>query len=223
MKGAMSMNQPDTAAGKHHPDRPPDFRVVLRGYDRAEVDEYLPQLMARLSEAVDRYAQAEQARAELEREIRSLREGSFQQLGGDAAVVLQEAGRSGEQLVERARQRADNIVHKAQTQAEQLRAEVTSEAQGALAQARQLADQIRQETEQERAALRIEREQVRELHDGLLADLRRVHGEISGLLARTDTSSAQALTAADPEPKAASARNGQAERPAGPGTVADHQ
>jgi DivIVA domain-containing protein len=129
MKGAMSMNQPDAKAGKYHPDRPPDFRVVLRGYDRAEVDQYLPQLMARLREAVDRYAQAEQARAELEREIGSLREGSFQQLGGDAAAVLQEAGRSGEQLVERARQRTDNIVHKAQTQAQQLRAEVTGEAQ----------------------------------------------------------------------------------------------
>ena len=179
--------------------------------------------MARLREAVDRYTQAEQARAELERELRSLREGSFQQLGGDAAAVLQEAGRSGEQLVERARQRADNIVHKAQTQAQQLRVEVTSEAQGALAQARQLADQIGQEAEQERAALRIERQQVRELHDGLLADLRRVHGEISGLLARTDTPPAQALTAADPEPKAASARNGKADRPAEPGTVAGHQ
>jgi hypothetical protein len=34
MKGAMPMNQPDTAAAKHHPDRPPDFRVVLRGYDQ---------------------------------------------------------------------------------------------------------------------------------------------------------------------------------------------
>jgi hypothetical protein len=38
----MAMNQPDTAAAKHHPQQPPDFRVVLRGYDRAEVDEYLP-------------------------------------------------------------------------------------------------------------------------------------------------------------------------------------
>ena len=208
----MSMDQTDTAAGQHHPDRPPAFRVVLRGYDRAEVDEYLPQLMARLREAVDRYTQAEQVRAELEREIRSLREGSFQQLGGDAAAVLQEAGRSGEQLVERARQRADNIVHKAQTQAQQLRAEVTSEAQGALAQARQLAEQIGQEAEHERAALRIERQQVRELHDGLLADLRRVHGDISGLLARTDTPPAEALTAADQEPKDASARNGKADQ-----------
>jgi DivIVA domain-containing protein len=217
------MNQRDVKAGKRNSERPPDFRVVLRGYDRSEVDDYLPQLMARLGEAVDRYAQTEQARAELEREVRSLREGSFQQLGGDAAAVLQEAGRSGEQLVERARQRADSIVHKAQAQAQQLRAEVTSEAQKVLEQARTLADQIRREAEHERAELQRERQQVQELHDGLLADLRRVHGDISGLIARADAPSAQALTAADPEPTAASARNGKADRPAEPGTLAGHQ
>jgi DivIVA domain-containing protein len=217
------MNQRDTAAVTHHREVSPDFRVVLRGYDRAEVDEYLPQLMARLSEAVDRYAEAEQARAELEREVRSLREGSFQQLGGEAATVLQEAGRSGEQLVENARRRADSIIEKAQTQAQQIRADVTSEAQKALAQARQLAEQVRREAEQERAALQRERQQVRDLHDGLLVDLRRVHGQISSLLAPTDTPPAQALTAIDPEPKIAAARSGQADRPAGPATVAEHQ
>jgi DivIVA domain-containing protein len=162
----MSMNQPDAEAGKHHPERRPDFRVVLRGYDRAEVDDYLPQLMARLSEAVDRYAQAERARTEREREIRSLREGSFQQLGGDAAAVLQGAGRSGEELVERARHRGDSIIQKAQKQAEQIRADVTSEVQKALEQAREVAGQIRREAEQERAALRSERKQVQELREG---------------------------------------------------------
>ena len=217
------MNQQVTAAGNHRRERPPDFRVVLRGYDRAEVDEYLPQLMARLRQAVDRYAEAEQARAELDREVRSLREGSFQQLGGDAAAVLQEAGRSGEQLVERARQRADSIIEKAQTQAQQIRADVTSEAQGALEQARKVAEQIRREAEQERAALQRERAQVRELQDGLLVDLRRVHGDLSGLLARTDTPPGQAPTTADPEPEIVAARNGQADRPAGPATGAEHQ
>jgi DivIVA domain-containing protein len=219
----MSMNQQDAEAGKRSPEGPPDFRIVLRGYDRAEVDEYLPQLMARLSEAVDRYAEAERARAELEQEVRSLREGSFEQLGGEAAAVLQEAGRSGEQLVERARSRGDSIIEKAQKQAQQVRADVTSEAQRALAQARELADQIRREAEEERAALQREREQVRELHDGLLVDLRRVHGDLSGLFARTDTQPDQALTATDPEPKAVAAQNGKTDRPASPATVAEQK
>jgi DivIVA domain-containing protein len=219
----MLMNQRDAEADELHSERPPDFRVVLRGYDRAEVDDYLPQLMGRLSEAVDRYAEAERARAELERAVRSLRDGSFQQLGGDAAAVLQEAGRSGEELVERARRRADDIIEKVQKQAEQIRADVTSEAQKALEQARELADQIHREAEQERAALRMEREQVRELRDGLLVDLRRVHGEISGLLARTDTPPNQALTTAEPEPKITAARNGKADRSAEPATVAEQE
>jgi DivIVA domain-containing protein len=212
----MSMNQRDPAAGKHRPEGPPAFRLALRGYDRAEVDDYLPQLIARLSEAVDRYADAERARAELEREVRSLREGSFQQLGGDAAAVLQEAGRSGEQLVERARQRADSIIEKAQKQAQQIRADVTSEAQKALEQAREVAKEIRREAELERAALQRERREVQELHDGLLLDLRRVHGDLSGLLARTDTPPAQALTTADPEREIVAARNGQADRSTDP-------
>ena len=218
----MSMNQRDPAAGTHRLEGPPDFRIVLRGYDRAEVDDYLPQLMARLSEAVDRYADAERARAELEREVRSLREGSFQQLGGDAAAVLQEAGRSGEELVERARQRADSIVEKAQKHAQQIRADVTSESQNALEQAREVAMQLRREAEHERAALQRERHQVRELHDGLLADLRRVHGDLSGLLARTDTPSAQALTTADLEPEVVAGRHGQLDRSTDPATTAKH-
>ena len=219
----MSMDQGDAKARQHSPEEPPDFRVVLRGYDRGEVDDYLPQLMARLSEAVDRYAHAERAQAELEREVRSLREGSFQQLGGDAAAVLQEAGRSGEQLVERARRRADSIIQKAQKQAEQVRAEVTSEAQRALAQAREVAEQLRREVEQQRAAVVSERQQLRELHDGLVADLRRVHGQISGLLARTDPPPEQAPSAADPEPTAPAARNGRVGRLAEPATVPEHQ
>jgi len=89
---------------------------------------------------VNRYAEAEQARAELEGEIRSLREGSFQQLGEDAAALMQEASRSGEQLVERP------------AASEQHRSEGTNQPSSCgrrpparpkvLEQARQLADQI---------------------------------------------------------------------------------
>ena len=50
--------------------------------------------------------------------------------------MLQEAGRSAEQLVENGRRRAEAIIEKAQQQAEQLRADVTDEAQKVLEQAR---------------------------------------------------------------------------------------
>jgi DivIVA domain-containing protein len=197
MEGAMSEYQQDAQARQRGAEGPPAFRVVRRGYDRDEVDAYFSQLAARLREAVDQYATAERARAELEGEVTSLRERSpsFEQVGGEAAALLQEAGRSAEQLVENGRRRAESIIEKAQQQAQQLRADVTNEAQRVLEQAREVAEQIRREVEQERAAVVSETDQVREFRDGLLDDLGRVHGEISGLLERTRTQRDQALTA----------------------------
>ena len=234
----MSVYQPEAGAVRDGVDGPPAFRVVRRGYDRDEVDAYMPQLKARLEEAVDLYAKAEQGRVELQREVNSLREGSpsFEQLGGEAAALLQEAGRSAEQLVENARRRADEIIDKAQQQVEQKRADVADEAQKALEQAREVADHIRREVEQERAALYSETEQVRDFRDGLLDDLGRVHGEISGLLERTRRQRDQALTiggladpkaigapdpAADANPDTAA--NAALEPPAESATVAERK
>jgi DivIVA domain-containing protein len=217
----MSVYQRDTEAGQGNVGGPPDFRVVRRGYDRDEVDAYMPQLMARLEEAVNLYAKADQARAELQREVTSLREGSpsFEQLGGEAAALLQEAGRSAEQLVENARRRADTIIEKAQQQAEKIRADVAAEAQKALEQAREVADHIRSEVEQERSALYSETEQVREFRDGLLDDLGRVHNEISALLERTRKQRDEAL-ASGADPKAAPEAAAKTETGTGTGTPA---
>jgi DivIVA domain-containing protein len=226
----MSVYQGDTEAGQGNVEGPPAFRLVRRGYDRDEVDAYLPQLMARLDEAVNLYAKAEAARADLQREVNSLREGSpsFEQLGGEAAALLQEAGRSAEQLVDNARRRAETIIEKAQQQAEQARQDVANEAQKALEQAREVADHIRREVEEERAALFSETEQVREFRDGLLDNLGRVHSEISGLLERTRKQRDQALTpggiagpagrVTDPE---AAATPAKADDPAEPAKLAD--
>ena len=244
----MTVYEPAAEPGQDNPDGPSAFRMVWRGYDRDEVDAYLPQLTARLEEAVDRhaeaeqaraelqreltrltarlreavdrYAQAEQAKAELQRELTSLREQSLQQLGGEAAALLQEAGRSAEQLVEHARRHAETIIEKAQQQAEQTRADGTNQAQTALQQAREAADQLRREVEQERAALHSEAEQVHEFRDGLVDDLGRVHGEISAVLERIGARRDQPLTAGGaPDPQAATAPNAKAEKPPEPRKV----
>jgi DivIVA domain-containing protein len=219
----MSEYQQDAAA-QGNGEAPPPFRMVRRGYDRDEVDAYIQQLRARLEEAVGLYATAEGARAELERETRNLREGSpsFEQLGGEAAALLQEAGRSGEQLIENARRRADTIVEKAQQQAEQTRSDVSAEAQKALEQAREVADHIRREVEEERTALFSETEQVREFRDSLLDDLGRVHGEISGLLERTRKQRDQAMTVGGLAPPAQLAE-AEPETPAEPAKVPERQ
>jgi DivIVA domain-containing protein len=203
-EGAMSVYQRDAESEQRNTDGPPAFRVVRRGYDPEQVDAYVPQLLARLEEAVDRYAKAERARSELQRENANLKEGSpaFEQIGAEAASVIAEAGRSAGQLVDKARARADTIVEEAKKQAEQVRADVESEAQKALAQAREVAEHIRQEVEQERAALYAETEQVREFRDTLLDNLARVHGDITSLLERTRRQRDQSMM---PDPAAEAA------------------
>jgi hypothetical protein len=71
----MSAYQPDTEAGRHSPEAPPSFRMVRRAHDRDEVDACFSQLAERPQEAVDQYARAEQAKAEPQGEVTSLREG----------------------------------------------------------------------------------------------------------------------------------------------------
>src|SRR5215211_670805 len=219
----MSAYQSDAQTGPHDGEGPPTFRVVRRGYDPAEVDAYFSQLAARLKEAVDQYATAERARVELQDEVASLqqRAPSFEQVGGEAAALLAEAGRSAEQLVENGRRRADTIIEKAQQQAGQMRDEVTAEAQRVLEQAREVAEQIRAEVEQERAAVVSETDQVREFRDGLLDDLGRVHGEISGLLERTRKQRDHALTAGDTDLEPSAVPDANAGAPAEPAKAAE--
>src|SRR5919112_5536755 len=101
MEGAMSANQPDPKVGQLNGEGPPAFRVVRRGYDPEEVDAYFAQLAARLRQAVDQYATAERVRVELQGEVTSLqkRAPSFEQVGGEAAALLVEAGRPAGQMV----------------------------------------------------------------------------------------------------------------------------
>jgi DivIVA domain-containing protein len=217
------MDQSDTEIGQQNAEGPPAFRVVRRGYDRDEVDAYFSQLAGRLREAVDQYAKAEQARAAMEGEVTRLRGNapSFEQVGEEAAALLQEAGRSAEQLVENGRRRAETIVEKAHQQAEQLRSDVTNEAQKVLEQAREVAEQIRREVEQERAAVLSETDEVREFRDGLLDDLGRVHGEISGLLERTRKQRDQAQTAGHPDPEPSAVPDAEDDVPAAPAATAE--
>ena len=148
-------------------------------------------------------------------------------LGRSEAAPLQEAGRSAEQLVENARRRADTIIEKAQQQAQQIRTDVEAEAQKALEQAREVADHIRAEVEEERAALFSETEQVREFRDGLLDDLGRVHGEISGLLERTRKQRDQALTTSGAlgvlNARSTAAQGGEIEEPPEAATVTERE
>src|SRR5829696_7812735 len=99
----MSVYERDTEAGQGNAAGPPTFRMVRRGYDRDEVDAYIPQLVARLEEAVGLYAEqlVENARRRADTIIEKAQQ-QAEQVRGDVEGEAQKA-------LEQAREVADHI------------------------------------------------------------------------------------------------------------------
>jgi colicin import membrane protein len=145
--------EPDVGAGH--------FPVVLRGYDRQQVD-------ARLGELAEQLEQERQQRADAEQTLRQLDGGnalavrdqptaSFLSLGAKAAKVFEEAGAVAERLIGEAQEQARLIIDAAQAEAgERLKAagqqasELEQAARGKLAEAE--AKQLRIQAEAAEAA-----------------------------------------------------------------------
>lgn len=100
---------------------PPDFPVVVRGYDRQRVNAYLQSLVSRLAAEHDRATQAEQAAANDQATM-------FEQLGAKAIKALELASQSGEALIEQAKERGEVIVQEAENQAADLLEEAKQQA-----------------------------------------------------------------------------------------------
>jgi cell division septum initiation protein DivIVA len=108
---------------------PPDFPVVVRGYDRQRVNDYLQSVVARLAAEHDRAAKAEQAAA-------NNQPPTFEHLGAEAIKVLELASGSAELLVAQARRRGETIVEDAEGQATDLFEETKQRAERLHAAAR---------------------------------------------------------------------------------------
>lgn len=102
---------------------PPAFAHALRGYDRAEVDEYVAWLRAQGVQAEDLAGQAESALAQCRRELASspTTAGISQRL----AAMLQLATEEAEEIRERARTDAETTTRGASDQAERTIDEAT--------------------------------------------------------------------------------------------------
>jgi cell division septum initiation protein DivIVA len=102
---------------------PPAFAHALRGYDRAEVDEYVAWLRAQGVQAEDLASQAESALAQCRRELASspTTAGISQRL----AAMLQLATEEAEEIRERARTDAEATTRGASDQAERTIDEAT--------------------------------------------------------------------------------------------------
>lgn len=108
---------------------PPDFPVVVRGYDRQRVNAYLQSIVARLAAERDRAVQAERAAA-------NDQPPTFEQLGAEATKVIELATRSAEVLVAQAKDHGETIVKEAEGQAADLLDEVKQQAERLHAAAR---------------------------------------------------------------------------------------
>lgn len=127
----MSVFEPHTTAGfaAGIETDPPDFPVVVRGYDRQRVNAYLQNIVSRLAAEHDRATQAEQA-------VANDQPPTFEHLGAEAIKVLELASRSAEVLVEQARERGETIVQEAEGQAADLLEEAKQRAERLHAAAR---------------------------------------------------------------------------------------
>jgi chromosome segregation ATPase len=101
------------------------FTVGMRGYDRAQVETRLAELMAQLDQARRRADKSEQALTKAEAEVDAVRslKPSFEHLGAEAAKILEQAGSSAESMLGDARDRGRKAIAEAEaTAAERLAA-----------------------------------------------------------------------------------------------------
>jgi cell division septum initiation protein DivIVA len=209
---------------------PPEFPVVVRGYDRQRVNAYLQSMVSRLSAEHDRAVQAEQAAT-------NNQPPTFEHLGAEAMKVLELASGSAELLVAQARRRGETIVEDAEGQAadlfeetkqraERLHAaargtltEAANERDRILAEANDLASQIRtqaaddakamleeaqaasqrmwEKVRDECSAMQAETERLQALHDRTMEHLSRVRIGLDSLLAGPPEDESNALSVRD--------------------------
>jgi hypothetical protein len=153
----------------------PQFVVVRRGLDRQQVEAWGKELASLIQQEQRRADQAEQALYRAQLEARETTP-SFTHLGSHAAGIIQEAGRSAEQLLLDAAERAQETTDEAEADAAQIITTAEDRAGKIEGTARQDAEQLRAEgawvAEQTRQAAEAFRAQTEETAHGLLAEAR---------------------------------------------------
>lgn len=171
----------------------PEFAVVVRGYDRAQVDDYVGELLAWMSEAERRILATDEANEALRREVVQLR---------SAAASLEErAGVPGPQSLSAFSERIGEVMQSAVAAADELRAQAEREANERRdAVAAEVERMIERAKAEAREILRRARSKERDLEENLVAlaarrsaaveELGKVHHQLSELLARPEAASA---------------------------------
>jgi hypothetical protein len=142
----------------------PQFLIVLRGYDRGQVEEWCRELASRIEQQRLRADQAEYALYRMQ--LQQPATPSFTHLGARASDVIEEAGRSAEKMLLDAAERAQEAVDAADAEAaqhiaaaEQRAAEIQRAARQILKEARAEGARVQSEGRQAAAVLRAQAEQ----------------------------------------------------------------
>jgi cell division septum initiation protein DivIVA len=144
----------------------PRFPVVMRGYDRYQVDRHFADLTIQLERERQRANEVETRLAEARSELRGLENQappSFVHLGAEAAKLLEQAGESADQMLRGAReqsektqseakQRASAILEDAERRAAELEGSSSSIIERAEADAERVRSEALQLAERERTA-----------------------------------------------------------------------
>ncbi len=177
---------------------PVQFALVVRGYDRGQVDEYISSLLKYLEEAQARALQAAHALEEERARGPAPRRLDYDELGPHIAAVLrqaeteaarmrEEAARAVAEQLEVAQERAEELVSNADERAEQIVAAAEKDAQARLEQGRREATRLVAEAN----AMKGRRtEEIRRLEDLRLTTLERARAlaaELAEAVQQADT------------------------------------
>jgi hypothetical protein len=130
------------------PDEPridlPDFMVVLRGYDRRQVEAWARELANQLEHERQRADAAEKSLYRMQMEGGGAQP-SFSQLGAHVASIIEEAGKSAEHMLADAAERAQELVEAAEAESAEVAKAAEARAGEIEQEARQMLDGARAE------------------------------------------------------------------------------
>jgi hypothetical protein len=142
----------------------PDFMVVLRGFDRRQVEMWAAEVAAQIEQERLRADEAEKRAYRVQIENKGAP--SFSHLGTHVASILEEAGRSSENMLADAAERAQETIDAADAEAAEIikaaehrAGEIEGEAQRTLEQARAEGAQVEEDALQAAEEMRAQAEQ----------------------------------------------------------------
>jgi|GEM_PF-2315868 len=175
----MSMPLPEETAR-------PDFAVVVRGYDRAQVDAYFGRALERIADAENRAAIAERERDQLTREMAELRATAMlleERAGLPVPQSMSEFSDRIGQLMQNALEAAHDLQAQAEREAHERRTAIEEESGRRLEEARSEAERIVHRARESQRAVEDNISDLRAARADALAQLAVLHRQIADVVA----------------------------------------